>query len=259
MAENTVAIGALVISVATFVVNIVIKSWFEYMKLEWDKQVLAADLDYEYGEIQKHATCLAHNKQYFRDSPKTTTEETLCTLLDQDSPRPAELDYADMFLQRSEDTEEVQEMDEAKQQVARFVNKVYGYYEAHMLLRGTRYTWLRKWMGLPTGDFFDRKWVGRGKRHCLLVEPLDVANWYKIGETRDYCVPMHEARPPRYWLLQQKAGKVLGEGHVEVKTQIESRNDRYRLALGLKLGRSTHETIPPPKNAAPASGLHEVV
>eukprot|EP00877_Chromochloris_zofingiensis_P013148 jgi/Chrzof1/8087/UNPLg00132.t1 len=51
-----------------------------------------------------------------------------------------DLDYADGFLVRqgSEDLKEIQEMNEARQQLARFWNKVYGYYEAHKLLRSAK-------------------------------------------------------------------------------------------------------------------------
>eukprot|EP00877_Chromochloris_zofingiensis_P013156 jgi/Chrzof1/8094/UNPLg00139.t1 len=190
------------------------------MKLEWDKQVLAADLDYEYGEIQKHATWLALKEKTFQ---------------------LAQQDYARQF--RVTDNEETQKTDEARQQLARFCNKVYGYYEAHMLLRGTRCTWLRKLFGLPTGDFFDKKWAGRGQRHCLLVEPLDVANWYKLGKKEDYCIAKHEARPPRYELLQRKAKGVLGQRECnEITEDLKYRNRDHRIALNLEPFSETEAT-----------------
>eukprot|EP00877_Chromochloris_zofingiensis_P003860 jgi/Chrzof1/13475/UNPLg00561.t1 len=238
------AIVAFVLSVVTFIVNIVIKSWFAYMKVEWDKQVLAADLDFEYGEIQQYATCLAIKRETFRRVRDGSERERIAGRVIDYRAFDGPLDYADGFLVRQgdDDTKNIREMDVARQQLARFWDKVYGYYEAHKLLRGTKCTWLRKRFGLPTGDFFSRKWAGRGERHCQLVEPLDVANWYKIGETRDYCDMMHEARPPRYVLLQHKAEEVFRKaissglrGPVEVETQLRSRNTKYRRALRLEV------------------------
>jgi hypothetical protein len=31
---------------------------------------------------------------------------------------------------------------------------------------------------LPPEDFFTRSWAGRGRDYRMLVEPLDIANWY---------------------------------------------------------------------------------
>lgn len=75
---------------------------------------------------------------------------------------------------------------------------------------------------LTDANFFDDKnWTGRGKTYRMLVEPLDIANWYykekniKYGHyaegIQDALKDDNKKRPGRYILLQQQEHRVFGE------------------------------------------------
>jgi hypothetical protein len=41
---------------------------------------------------------------------------------------------------------------------------------------------------LPPEEFFTRSWAGRGRDYRMLVEPLEIANWYmKVCGRGDAC------------------------------------------------------------------------
>lgn len=76
---------------------------------------------------------------------------------------------------------------------------------------------------------FKGRWAGRGREYRLLVEPVDIANYYYMGhhlrsghyidgidiELRDD----NSRRPGRYLLLQQQEQRVFGSRHPEYKAE----------------------------------------
>ncbi|KAK9811796.1 hypothetical protein WJX72_010260 [[Myrmecia] bisecta] len=79
----------------------------------------------------------------------------------------------------------------------------------------------------PNG-FFSGNWLGRGREYRLLVEPVDIANWYSQKKFEKYGHYMdgietfddefkvdNNKRPGRYLLLQQLEEKAKGRANVE--------------------------------------------
>jgi hypothetical protein len=74
--------------------------------------------------------------------------------------------------------------------------------------------------GLLDDSFFDGRWAERGKQYRLLVEPVDIANFYFRGLQNDRghyidgialeLSDENHQRPGRYTLLQQQEQRVFG-------------------------------------------------
>lgn len=76
--------------------------------------------------------------------------------------------------------------------------------------------------GVLDDKFFSRHWAGRGREYRLLVEPVDIANYYRknkhlesghyadgVGEDE---LTDNDRRPGRYILLQRQEARAFGEG-----------------------------------------------
>ncbi|KAH9328588.1 hypothetical protein KI387_000696, partial [Taxus chinensis] len=56
---------------------------------------------------------------------------------------------------------------------------------------------------LPDDFQCNEEWIGRGTEYRLLVEPLDIANYYRLGKHEDSGHYLKSARPRRYKALQK--------------------------------------------------------
>ena len=99
----------------------------------------------------------------------------------------------------------------------------------------------------PSADdpgFFSRSWAGRGRMYRMLVEPLDIANWYYkdkhltpsghyIDGIVDELQDDNDKRPGRYILLQQQEDRAFGSA--------ASSLGKARQLKALLVDRSWHE------------------
>jgi hypothetical protein len=80
---------------------------------------------------------------------------------------------------------------------------------------------------LPPEEFFTRSWAGRGRQYRLLVEPLEIANWYiqvcgRDTQRAQAAMPGRDAvcgRMPGPWLRRAHA-RTWSRTHGQTPTQL---------------------------------------